>query len=293
MLKSTLQFLFASVLVAGVSVLSAANSAIGVAISSGSVTVDNSVVPGNATLFDGNTIATGATSSRLQMNSGKLVVLGSESSAKVFADHIVLQKGNSEISGSYTMDANSLRISGQSARVALHGKTVEVAALGSPVLVSTSTGIQVANLLPGRALAFTPQEAGALAPATLSGCVRKVGTDYFLTDEVSNVTVQLVGGGIEKHWKHSIKVTGAPAGSTPAAGASQVLNVSNIEMVGDRCKAGAGAGAAAAGSGLSGNEVAVVAGIAVAISTGVAVALAISGGSNSPGNCVSASANCQ
>lgn len=261
--KLNVHSLIACALVANMGLVSAATPAIGVAISSGSVTVDNAVVPGNATLFDGNTIQTGATSSRLQMKDGKLARLGTDSSAKVYSDHIVLEKGFGETYGSMAVDANTLRIAGDSARVSIHGNTVQVAALTAPVTVSTSTGIQVANLMPGKALAFTPQEAGAMAPATLTGVVRKMGTTYMLTDTTSNVTVQLMGGNIENYKGHMVSVTGTPAaGSTPAAGASQVINVTNVTDQGKGKKAGA----MAMGTGSKG--AAVVAGIAVLAGVG-------------------------
>ncbi len=272
------QSLVACALVANMSLLTAATPAIGVAISSGSVTVDNSVVPGNATLFDGNTIETGATSSRLQMKDGKLARLGTESAAKVYSDHIVLEKGFGETYGNMAVDANTLRIAGDSARVSLHGKTVEVAALGAPVTVSTSTGIQVANLLPGKALAFTPQDAGAMAPATMTGVVRKVGTNYMLTDTTSNVTVQLTGGNIENYVKHMVTVTGTPAtGGTPAAGASQVLTVTNVvdQGKGKAVPAAAGSG----GGGMSGGVV--IAGVAILAGAGVTAGVLASQNNNS------------
>lgn len=258
MKKMNIYSLAGCALVANMSLLSAATSAIGVAISSGSVTVDNAVVPGNATLFDGNTIQTGATSSRLQMKDGKLARLGTDSQAKVYSDHIVLEKGFGETYGNMAVDADTLRISGDSARIAVHGNTVQVAALTAPVTVSTSTGVQVANLMPGRALAFTPQEAGAMAPATLTGVVHKMGTNYMLTDTTSNVTVQLMGGNIENYKGHMVQVTGTPAaGSTPAAGASQVINVTNVTDQGKGRRAAAGA------MGAGSTAAAVVAGIAV------------------------------
>jgi hypothetical protein len=239
------------------------------------MTVDSSLVPGNATLFDGNTIETGATSSRLQMKNGKLAELDADSSAKVYSDHMVLQRGSGEASGSYGVVAKSLRIAGDSARVSIYGNTVEVAALGSPVVVSTSAGLQVANLMPGKALAFTPQESGAMAPATLTGVVRKVGEAYLLTDTTSNVTVQLSGGGIEKYDKHLVRVTGTPAsGATPVAGATQVINVTQVEDQGRKKRGAAGAvgaGAAAAGAGVAATTTAIViAGVAVAATIGVA-----------------------
>lgn len=268
-------FLVVLALAATISLLPAATPSIGVALSSGSMTVDNSLVPGNATLFDGNTIQTGATSSRLQMKNGKLAELDADSSAKVYSDHMVLESGSGEASGRYGVVAKSLRIAGDSARVSVFGNTVEVAALSTPVTVSNSAGIQVANLMPGRALAFTPQESGAMAAATLTGVVRKVGDSYLLTDTTSNVTVQLSGGGVEKYEKHMVRVTGTPAsGATPVAGATQVLNVTNIEDQG-RAKRGAAAGAAAAGAAAAGAGAAatttaiVIAGVAVAATIGV------------------------
>ena len=265
MKKILVQSLMASAMVANVGLLSAAAPAIGVAISSGSVTVDNAVVPGNATLFDGNTIETGATSSRLQMKNGRLARLNADSTAKVYSDHIVLEKGLGETYGNLPVDASSLRISGDSARVSIHGKTVEVAALNAPVTVSTSTGIQVANLMPGKALAFTPQaEAGAMAPATMSGVVRKVGTMYMLTDTTSNVTVQVSGGGIEKYVKHMVTITGTPGSGTPPPGASQVITVTNVTDQGTRKRVGGGMMSGGPSTGAV-----VIAGIAVLAAVGV------------------------
>jgi hypothetical protein len=266
------QPLIVSALVANLSLLPAATPAIGVVLSSGSVTVDNSVVPGNSTVFDGNTVETGATTSRLQLKNGKIAELGADTAARVYSDHMVLQRGFGETSGDYGVEANTLRITGGSARVALMGKTVEVAALGAPVVVSNSAGIQVANLLPGKALAFTPQEAGAMAPATMTGVVRKVGTNYVLTDTTSNVTVQLVGGGIEKLDKHMVTVTGTPAGpgTTPAAGATQVINVTNVTDQGKPNRKGA-AGPMAA-NGVSTGAI-IIAGVAIAAGAGVTAAV--------------------
>jgi hypothetical protein len=251
-------------LLASASLLPAATPGIGVVLSSGSVTVDNSVVAGNATVFDGNTVQTGATSSRLQLNNGGVAQLGADSTARVYSDHMVLEKGFGQASGSYGVEANTLKISGDS-KVAIYGKTVEVAALGAPVLVSSSTGIQIANLMPGRALAFTPQDSGAMAPTTLTGVVRNVGGSYMLTDTTSNTTVQLTGGGIEKYVKHMVKVTGTPGSGTAAAGATQIINVTNVEDQGKAKGAMGGPAASAAGGGGGASSSAVViAGIAVA-----------------------------
>jgi hypothetical protein len=262
MTRFTVKSFLASALFSSVTLLSAATPGIGVVLSSGSVTVDNSVVAGNATVFDGNTIQTGATSSRVQLNNGKLAQLGADSTARVYSDHMILEKGFGQAFGSYNVEANTLRIAGDSAKVAIYGKTVEVAALSAPVTVSTSMGVQVASLMPGRALAFTPQDAGAMAPATLTGVVRKTGEVYVLTDTTSNVTVQLSGGGVEKYVKHMVKVTGTPGTGTAAGGASQIIMVTNVEDQG-RSKAAAAMAGGGAAAGASSAAV-IIAGVAVA-----------------------------
>ncbi len=252
-------------LLTSTSVLPAATLGIGVVLSSGSVTVDNSIVAQNATVFEGNTVQTGDTSTRLQLNDGRMAQLGADSTACVYSDHMVIEKGFVQSSGSYGVEANGLKISGDSAKVAIYGKTVEVAALGAPVMVSSSTGVQIANLMPGRALAFTPQDSGAMAPTTMTGVVRNVGGAYLLTDTTSNTTVQLTGGGIEKYVKHMVKVTGTPGSGTAAAGATQIITVTNVEDQGKAKGAMGGPAATASGGGGGASSGAVViAGIAVA-----------------------------
>jgi len=279
-MRSIVKPILASALFAGTSLLSAATPGIGVILSSGSVTVDNSVVASNTTVFDGNTVQTGATSSRLQLNNGRFAQLGADSTARVYSDHMILEKGFGQSSGNYGVEANTLKISGDS-KVAIYGKTVEVAALGAPVLVSSSTGVQVASLLPGRALAFTPQDAGAMAPTTLTGVVRNVGGAYMLTDTTSNTTVQLMGGGIEKYIKHMVKVTGTPGSGTAAGGASQIINVTNVEDQG-RAKRGEGGPIVAAGSGGGASTGAIViAGIAVAAGLGATAGVLATQSNNS------------
>lgn len=271
----------AGALLASTSLLPAATPGIGVILSSGSVTVDNSVVAGNATVFDGNTVQTGTTSSRLQLNNGGVAQLGADSTARVYSDHMVLEKGFGQSSGSYGVEARTLKISGDS-KVAIFGKTVEVAALGAPVLVSSSTGIQIANLMPGKALAFTPQDSGAMAPTTMTGVVRNVGGAYMLTDTTSNTTVQLQGGGVEKYVKHMIRVTGTPGTGTAAGGASQIINVTNIEDQGKAKGTMGGPAAAAAGGGGSASTGAIIiAGIAVAAGLGATAGVLATQSNNS------------
>ncbi len=155
--------LVALLVAAPVSVFAAAPS-IGVALSDGTLTINNARTAGNATLFEGNTIETGASSSRLQLNSGASVQLSSDARGTVYNGKLVLDKGATQFDGkSFEVNARTLHIVGNDARVSVMGNTVEVAALTTPVRVSNAQGVLVANLEPGKALDFTPQDAGATA----------------------------------------------------------------------------------------------------------------------------------
>jgi hypothetical protein len=144
--------------------------------------------------------------------------------------------------------------------------------------------LNVANLEPGRALDLKPQDAGASAPSNLTGCAVKSGSNTLLTDETSNVTVQLKGGNVKTG--HRVQVTGSMVpNATPLGGASQVINVANVKEIGGTCTAGgatAGAatpgaatpGAATAGGASTGVVAAVVVVAVVAVGAGVGVGIA-------------------
>ena len=149
---------------------SANTPAIGVAITSDSLLINDARATGNATIFSGSTLQSGATAAQVRMKDGAEVSLLRDSRGKLFSDHMDLEKGSARVSG-YAVNANGLKVeadSASSASISMQGKTVEVASLSGNVHVFNASGMNVANLLPGRALNLTPQEAGAAAPSQLS-----------------------------------------------------------------------------------------------------------------------------
>ena len=92
-------------------VATAATGSIGVIRSSGDFRVDGSMVRGNGTVFDGNTIETTTSRSVVQLNSGQ-ITLGPDSRAKVYEDRTVLEKGAGLLrdAGKHVFEAASLRI---------------------------------------------------------------------------------------------------------------------------------------------------------------------------------------
>jgi len=113
--------------------------------------------------------------------------------------------------------------------------------------------------------------AGAAAASSLIGCPVKSGANFLLTDETSNVTVQLRGGNVRAGRRVQITGTMVP-NAAPPAGATQVINVTNVKDVGGDCKgaAAAGAGAAAGGGGI---KRAIVVGAVVLAVVGICIGL--------------------
>jgi hypothetical protein len=252
----------------GLPVLMAGTPAIGVAVSQGNIVVNGMQTPGNATVFDGNSLQTGATPSQVRLKDGAQVRFAVDSRGTLFRDHVDLEKGSASIS-SYSVKANGLSVRTEnkgSAVVTMQGKNVEIAAVTGNVHVFNAQGMNVANLIPGRSLSLRPQDAGASAPSSLVGCAVKQGNDLLLTDETSNVTVRVNGENVKPGKR--VQITGA---LLPALGDSaQVIKVTSAKEVGGSCKPGS-----ATSSGIASTVGAAGAGAAAGAAAGTATAAAV------------------
>ncbi|MEZ5354555.1 MAG: hypothetical protein R2762_18135 [Bryobacteraceae bacterium] len=289
------QILCALLLTLNLAVGMAAAPVIGVATAKGSFKLDSAPVTGNGTLLDGVTIETSRAASELRLVGGVKMSMGAGSRGQLFRNRMVLERGTSQFSnvGQFGLEAKSLRIVADDAnsagRISVNGDNrVQVAAVSGSFRISNAKGVLLASLRAGHALEFEPQSSGgAAAPSRLTGCVVKKDNQYFLTDDTANVTVQLKGGHIEKYAGHKVEVVGAQIpGAKPEAGASQLVQVSELKDLDRRCSlpAGAIAGGAAAGGAAAGGAtaggVATAAGVAIgtkAVVAGVIVAAAATG----------------
>jgi hypothetical protein len=250
----------------------------------GAFRLDNATVTGNATLFEGATIETAKAASRMEIASGARIALGTDSKARFYGDHMILEKGEGRLEKAegFRFEARGLIIQPEtgnaSARVALLGEArVQVAALSGSFRVLNARGLLVANLASGAALALEPQATEAITK--LIGTLQKVGGHYLLTDETTQVTVELTGPGLAKEVGSRIEVTGKmDPTATPVTDASQVVRASTVTHLGPGTAAGAstpaagaaGPAATAAGHGiaLSATTIAIIGGVAVAATLG-------------------------
>lgn len=286
--------LIALVLAAGLPLTSAIPPAIGFVTATGAVQLDASPVARHGTLFQGSTVETLNAGSQLDIPKAAKVFLGSASRAQVFRDHMILQKGDSEVSSSarYWVEARGLRIDSLEpasvATVSLRSdREVMVMAVGGPVRVATAQGAAVAWVKAGKTLQFEPQGDGAAPVAsTLTGCLQKIDGHYFLVDQTTAVKVELKGPGLAGQVANQITITGiSDASGTLVSGASQVIDATSVTQISTHCvvptdgTAPAGTGSPAKHPSHFSATKAVIAGVVVA--GGAAIVLGVVGAANS------------
>jgi hypothetical protein len=237
--------------------------AIGTAQAKGSFRVDDATVAGNATLFEGTTVETHQSALTLDLSSGARLWLDAGSKGPLFSDRLILEDGSGQMkqAAGFRIDARGLTVrmdnGAGSVRVALPhagqpgNARIQVAALAGSVRVLNSQGLIVAAIHAGNTLEFAFQASSA--PSKLSGCLRTVSGHYLVTDEVTNVTVEVAGTGLDKEGGNRVQITGVmdPAAS-PVSAATQYIRVSGVKRLSRGCVATDRAAAAGAGGGNAG-----------------------------------------
>jgi hypothetical protein len=261
----------------------AAAPVIGTVVAPGAFRLDNATLSGNATVFEGALLETGAAASSVQLNSGARVALGAESRGRLFGDRLVLERGSTDIEDSTGFRLVALGLTIQPGREASTGRVVvdsprrvRVAATSGSLRVLNTNGQLVANLAPGVALAFEPQT-GPATVARVTGCLENRSGRYVLTDEVTNVTVEVAGNGVAKEVGNRVEVTGAmDPTATPVSDASQLVRARELRRIAKGCgntapvavAAGAAGAAGAAAGGATVTTIAIVGGVAAAATIG-------------------------
>ena len=266
---------------------------IGVVEAGSAFRLDHATVSGNATLFEGATIETGIGQSSQELRNGARVTLLPDSKGRFYDDHMVLERGQGRLDRAtgYFFEARGLTIQPETGtstgRVALQaGAGVQVAALTGSLRVLNAQRMVVAKVLPGAPLAFSPQTGGGSGATRVTGRLVNKGGHYVLTDETTNVTVEVTGPGLKKEEGRRVEISGfLDPTATPVSDATQVIRVTGITRL-PAGTAAAGTGGTAAGGGwsglaISGTTIAIIGGVAAAaVVGGLAAAGSLSGGSS-------------
>ena len=161
-----LKFLAAAALMCSLPYALAGTNVIGTATARGDLRVDGYAVKGNATIFDGTVVETGNASAAIRLKSGAEVKLATNSRSQLFGDHLVLQRGSTELepSNKITFEANGLHVTPNSPNsrgtVSINDDDqVEVAALTGQFRVTNASGTLLGSVATGKAMSFDPPQA--------------------------------------------------------------------------------------------------------------------------------------
>ncbi len=142
------------------SCLFAVTPTIGVASASGTFTVNDAKVEGNANVFEGSQIKTGPASSRVYLQNGASLILGINSAGTFYRDHVVLQQGATRVNDTnrFTIDAAHYRIRSaepaSEAVVRFDGADLQIAALSGSLNVFNQQGALLTRIGAGTASSF-------------------------------------------------------------------------------------------------------------------------------------------
>lgn len=214
------------------------SAVIGVVTASGHFILDRSEVWGNATLFDGGKIETGAASSEAALRNGVKIQLASASSATVGESQLTLTKGTGQVSASedYQVTAGGLAIRSAAGasrvRVAwLAGGTIEVTALSGAARVASRTGLVLASIPAGRRMDFAMQAANGVV--TRTGCLLYKDGKFLLQDQNTQEVLEIRGDNLAAQVGNRVTVTGATSALRPTLPiASGLLNASSVTLQG-------------------------------------------------------------
>jgi hypothetical protein len=226
-----------SLCISGFAYAAAGTRPIGTVSARGNVRVDGYTVSGNGTLFDGTEVQTDQAAATLRLDNGTEIKLAINSSGVVYRDHLLLQRGRSQLktsSSRFVFEAGGLRLapSGPNS-VGVVSLTpvnrVEVGALAGEFVITDDSGSSVARVSPGAAMSLDPAAEGGEPPkGTFSevGLVSVESGHYYLTgaDGKKYELVNWPAKDLQKLVGDKVQVTGVLEAAP--SGVSQVLVIS-------------------------------------------------------------------
>lgn len=266
----------------------AASPGIGTITAPGAFRLDRATVINNGTILEGSLIETGTVSSAIQVSNGARFSLAADSRGRVFGDRMVLEKGSGTLENSIGFKLVALGLTIQPERgnstgniVIENAHRIQVRSRSGALRILNANGQLVANLSAGSALAFEPQ-GGPSSATRILGCLEQKAEHYLVTDEVTNVTVEVAGPGVANETGNRVEITGAldPA-ATPSGRATQLVRVREVRRVTKGCGNNVAAAGGTKGAGISGavtGTIAIIGGVAAAaVLGGLAAADALPG----------------
>jgi hypothetical protein len=159
-------------------------------------------------------------------------------------------------SAAYRVEARDFRISTQGAgavaAVRFDGAAgVAASAVKGSLRVAGADGLPLANVISGKGVKLTPENAAVPGLTKLSGCVQSTNGSFWMTDLASNVTFAIQGKDVVSQVGNRVEISGSASNSAAAVrGASQTVQAGSVKVLQKgSCAAPAAQSGAAKGAG--------------------------------------------
>jgi hypothetical protein len=254
----------------------AAPPVIGTVTATGAFRMNGDTVMSNGTLSEGAVVESVRGDLSVRLSGGARLSLSTGSRGKLYGDRIILERGEARLEkgARFHLEALGLTIrpdrETSTGRIGLlDSKRLRVVALTGSFDVQNAHDALVANVAAGSALAFEPQAADTDVVTRVTGTLRQQNGHFLLTDQVTHVTVEITGQGLQARVGHVIQVTGTlnPA-ATPVVGASEVIAATSIQAVSAGAGGAAPAGTGGGHAGIGITTIAIIGGVATAATLG-------------------------
>jgi hypothetical protein len=168
---------------AGSAFAAATTNSIGTAAARGEMRVDSYVIAGNATLMNGSVVESGKAGAELRLGKGIAIRMAAGSKATVYADHLVLEQGITQLTGSYRIQALGFAVTpkqpGSRAVISVvNGNAVDVGSVEGEIAVFNARGTLLASVGTGEAFEFA---AGQSNESEVTGVISQVSGRFFVT----------------------------------------------------------------------------------------------------------------
>lgn len=214
----------------GIAAGPATGPVIGVAVSEGSLQVNQGTIQGNANLEAGSIVRSLASEVRVRLSNGAAASLIPKSVAQFGGQAVELKSGGGIFSNANGYPVNALgfdvrSVGNAKAKLYMENGQLQVGALDGQVKVSSRTGVLVARVMPGKALALAPAALND-STSTMTGTLRQSGDRWTLRDETTNVEAELQFTTPNDYAGRRVEVTGKALGSNGRA--DQVIEVARL-----------------------------------------------------------------
>jgi hypothetical protein len=219
----------------------AASTSIGSVTSRGELKIDNFVVNGSGTVFDGSVVETGLTATSiadLRLGSDAVISLSVDTRGTLHRDRFELQRGMVEVSStrSFRVAVDGLNVAALQAHssgfVSIEsGNTVRVAARTGDLDVKDAAGRSIALVHPGHSLSFSALDGKSFTDFTAAGVVNSENGGYYLRAFETDVKYELKGDDLQKFVGASVIVSGTlDPSAKAAAGAAGMIHAKSIGL---------------------------------------------------------------